>query len=477
MQTLALLLSLSLHSASDSPARVAAGPWPQVQAPNAASDPTRTKLIGGLLRLAAWANDNELFARRDAVWRTVLALEPDNAEARKGLRYSRDGAGHWKEPAPRTVQDRKPALIAEFVRKRAGIVEPWRQSVLEALDRERADASRREAALLEILQVDPDDAVVHGLRGELRVDDAWVLTETLLGKSRRAEIRQWVEEARATSPEPEVLGATSDDVALLPTWKLVLGSERTRVLLQTDEAEAKDMLQSGHVARSLVSRLCGKDVGPWPGFTAYVLVEPADRGKLLAAIPGGSDDDRKSWSDAVGFGIPGTASVVLWDKDRQRRLDCYVRHLVASCFYTGYGIDHRLGWIVDGLGIYLTREIVGTRFTWFTPGKASDKGLLRGRLSSPKANWMAEAQALLKRGDAPRLAQVLALDLSDMRAEDLLVSYAFAAYLLEGQGQALPEILERVGAGGAGPDTLAAVIGNPVEEIERRFARWIDERK
>lgn len=477
MQMLALLLAFVLPVSSAAPTGRGATPRDVVQAPGVRGDSARARLITGLSRLASWANDNELFARRDGVWRTILALDPENADARKGLRYSRDGAGNWKEPAARAVQDRKPAQIAEFVRKRCEIVEPWRASVLQALERENADAKTRETALLEILQVDPDDAVVHGLRGELRVDDAWVLSETLLGKSRRAELRQWIDDARRTAVQPQVLSATSDDLALLPAWKLVLGSEKTRALLQTDETEARDILQSEHVARELVSRLCGKEVGPWPGFTAYVLVEPAEREKFVAAIPGASDDERKLWRNAVGFGIPGTASVVLWDKDRQRRLDCYVRHLVASCIYKSYGIDHRQGWVVDGLGIYLTREIVGTRFTWFTPSKASDKGLLRGKLSSPKANWMAEAQALLKRDDAPKLALVLALDLDDMRAEDLLVSYAFAAYLVEGQGKALPGILERVGAGAAGADSVAAVVGTSVEEIEKRFARWIEERK
>jgi hypothetical protein len=89
-------------------------PPPPAEAPSIAVGPAtertqgeaeklRADLIQKLLGLATWCNDKELFLQRDTVWRSVLGLEPENAAARQGLRYARDAAGKWKDPAPREV--------------------------------------------------------------------------------------------------------------------------------------------------------------------------------------------------------------------------------------------------------------------------------------------------------------------------------------------------------------------------------------
>jgi hypothetical protein len=477
MKLLALLPVLAALAAPPCPAEAGRGPSASAQIAPAQSDPARSAMIEGLLALAVWANEGQLFAQRDLVWRSVLALEPENAEARKGLRYARDGAGNWKEPAPRDAKDLNAALLPEFVERRTAVVAAWRTALLAALDRDHADPPRREAAFAEILKIDPDDPVIHGMRGEERVNGAWVLVETSSSLARRAALRTWIEEGRSGPPLAEAVQATPEDQALLPAWKVAFAGEGMRVLSQTSEAEVREMLQAQHTARRLLSRICGKDVAPWPGFTAFVLPEAADREKILSGIPECTEAQKKEWKSAVGFGIPGRAVVVLWDKDGKRRMDCFVRHLLASCFHSTYHIDHLQGWVVDGLGIYLTNELLGTHFTWFTPPKAGEKNALRTRLASAKTNWMAEAQKLAASDAAPHLADVLVKDLAAMKTEEMLISFAFAAYLVEGLPQLLPEYLERVGAGGNGVETLCTIAGRPLPEIEARFVRWLGERK
>ena len=72
----------------------------------------REALVGRLLELATWCNSNQLFEERDRLWRAVIGIEPDNVDARKGLRYARNVDGTWKEPAPRPAKNMNAAALA-----------------------------------------------------------------------------------------------------------------------------------------------------------------------------------------------------------------------------------------------------------------------------------------------------------------------------------------------------------------------------
>ncbi len=467
---LAALLALPLPGLASMPVQQSG----TTKRPTAPLSP-RAELVRGLLALATWANQNELFLQRDGVWRSVLLLEPDNADARKGLRYTRDGTGKWRDPPAREVKDLKPALLPEFARKRSELVGVWRTQVLAELDASAADAARRTAAWAEILRVDPDDAVVRGLQGEVRADKSWVLAETVATPARRLELQSCVQQARAAPPKPETCGPAGEDCSYLPAWKLAHSCEGVRLLSQTDEAESLLLLGAEHAARALLEKVCGKPLPPSPGFSAYVIVAPSECDTLLAAVKDCTDADRAVWRAAPGFGIPRRAAVVLWDKDPRRRLDCFTRHLVANCLFAAYGIDARQGWLVDGLGIYLCQQLTGTRSTWFRPDRGDEDQALRLRMQDEKTNWNAEARKFLEGASALKLADVLAKPVGELKLEDLLVGTAFSAYLVEAQGKALPEILERIGRGGSAPDTIANVCARPFPELEARFVRWLSE--
>jgi hypothetical protein len=436
----------------------------------------RAELISNLLELATWCNEKELFLQRDNIWRSVLALETDNAGARKGLRYARDAAGKWKDPAPREVKDRNAAAMPEFLTKRSAIVGGWRDLLFALLDKEQADAARRNAALEEVLLVDPEDAVVHGLRGEARSGANWVLQETVAGEARRAELRALVQKAKGSVPEATALVPSAEDLALLPAWKFGSSADGMRLLVQTAEAEAKELLALAHAGCALSEGLCGKPMPPTDGFTVYVLVDPAERDKLLAAIPGATEDEKKNWKTSAGFGLPRSASVVLWDKDGKRRIDCFGRHFVASQLFKGFRIEARQGWAFEGFGLYLGQQLSGTRVTWFINTLPGEPAGMRGRLFSPKTDWFAEADKLLKGSNPPKLADLLGKELGAIKLDEMLLAQAFAAYLAEGFQKQLPEILTRVGAGESSVAVIEALTGRPLAETEKRLARWLGER-
>lgn len=436
----------------------------------------RADLITKLLGLATWCNDKELFLQRDNVWRSILALDSENAGARQGLRYSRDGQGKWKDPAPREVKDRNATALPEFSKKRSEIVSVWRDQRLALLEKEHGDAAKRAALLEEVLVVDPDDALVHGMRGEALAGGNWVLQETIAGEARRAEFRQRAQKGREGVPEAAKITAEAGDLALAPAWKIGLSSDGMRLFVQTTESEAKDFVLATHAACALAESMCGKPMPLTDGFTVYLLVDPAERDRLLTGLPDATDAEKKGWKASSGFGIPRTASVVLWDKDPKRRIDCFGRHLAASLLFKGFGLSARQGWIFEGLGMYFAPQIVGSRQTCFIPIAAGENAALRGRLFGPKADWFAEADKILKGSTPPKFADLLEKELNAIKLEEMVVAQAFAAYLAEGMPKEFPEILKRIGAGESSVAVLESVTGRPVAELEKRLSRWIGER-
>jgi len=231
-----------------------------------------------------------------------------------------------------------------------------------------------------------------------------------------------------------------------------------------------------HAACALAEGLFGKPMPPSEGFTVYVLVDPAERDTLAAAVKDATDAERKNWKGGAGFGIPHSASVVIWDKDPKRRLDCFARHLSANLLFKGFHIESTQGWAFEGLGLYFAAQLVGTRLTWFIGTAAGETSGLRSRLFAPKTDWFAEADKLLKSPNPPKLAELLGKDLAAIKLDEMLLAHAFAAFLVEGNPKELPEILTRIGAGEGSVAVVEAVTKRPLAETEKRLARWIEER-
>jgi hypothetical protein len=140
-------------------------------------------------------------------------------------------------------------------------------------------------------------------------------------------------------------------------------------------------------------------------------------------------------------------------------------------------MDH--GWAWEGFGLYLNRELTGTRFTWFIQPSSDGKyNALRARLMSPNANWMNEALTMLSAADHPKLAVVLGTDVNKMGVAEMLYAYVFAAYLIEGRPDDAPELLRAIGSMQQPADqALQSVLHTSAAELDDRVQRWLSERK
>lgn len=438
----------------------------------------RADLVERLNRTATWCNDKELFVERDRIWRKVLEIAPDDATARKGLRYARNVDGSWKEPPPRDLKNIGKKWLADLPAREEAAYAPYGDALLALAREPDRSAGERDALVAEIRALAPDHAGLHEWLGDVRLGDRWVMPETATAKERRAALRAHARgameaEARIATAKPE--GLESD---LGVVWKVVLQGENVRVLSTGSEEEAQRIVRATEGAGSLLGFALGSEMR-YPGaYTIYVLTEPGEKEAFLAKLPDLAAEERARLAALEGTGIPRSNNVALFGRDPIRRTDAAVRHTIGNVLGISLGVSHKTAWAWEGVGQYLTRELVGTRLTWFV-SEAADPATasLRGKLMNPESNWIQEAYDLLATGTAVPLDDLLRRDLDRLDVGGALTGYALVAYLLEGQPTQALEFVTR-SARGDDPSAIAReVLKRTPVELQERLVQWLSERR
>src|SRR5262249_55224871 len=140
----------------------------------------RDLFIRGLLDLAAWCTENELYLERDNLYRQVIEMESDNLDARKGLRYARNPDGSWKEPAPRAAKNHNDHALTQLSAKRGECLRPYCDALLEGIENAEPDLKKR--VIDDVMSIDPDSPRLHRLFGDVEIGGKWMTPESAAGK-------------------------------------------------------------------------------------------------------------------------------------------------------------------------------------------------------------------------------------------------------------------------------------------------------
>ena len=444
----------------------------------------REDLLAGFEQHAEWCNSAKLYIERDEVYRRILEIEPDHDKARRGLGYRRDPDGNWKDPDPDRKPSRNysPAKLKKAAKKLSEALTPYTTRMFAFFD-EHAEAlsdEQRRRLLDDILTMDPENERAHSLLGHVRDENGWVLEETLTAKNRRRELDALVRSLIKRAPNPEPSEPTAREKELGIDWSVVLATKRFRVLGTVEESEAVRAIQALHVAEEYFQGVFGARASFEQDHTLLLLGNPAQKDVLIDHHPGLSESSRAYVRTLDGNGFPGSDDIGHWATTRPKRIDGIVRIGLGYLFTKEFGITLKHTWAYEGFGLYMTYEIVRTRLNWFSRPAGEipeEEEALRGRLVKPDAKWMQEALDLLRQEDRPELRSLLGKDVSTFHAEDVLFSYALAAFLIETRPLATPKILRKVGEGGDPGLVLTDVLGMEFEEIEAQILEWLPERR
>jgi len=125
--------------------------------------------------------------------------------------------------------------------------------------------------------------------------------------------------------------------------------------------------------------------------------------------------------------------------------------------------------------------IVRTRLTWTAQAESdliSERDFkLPSRLLPEYANWMEQALRLWNAERVPDFGELMRKNVNQLSAEDVLVSYALAAYLLEGQPEKIDRLLRVTGSAMPLEEQVERAFSWDLETFRDRAGRWLSERR
>lgn len=438
-------------------------------------------LLPELLELAGECRRERLYKEMDDLYRVVLHLDPEERTARRGLKYRRVGSKGWIQSGGyRPGRNQGKADAAQWQARCDALLVPYREVLLAAIDDLPPElgplpAWRELEALARSL---PEDGHLRERLGEVEVDGRWVLVETQRARLRRKAIPDLAAACLQLAPDPTPGEIRGEERRLPLEWIASRATPRVRVLGTTAEAEVSHTARISHAVGDLFRYALDADGRHREDFTIYLLTQ-GEKNLLLEGFGGLSPEDRAGLGPAAGGWLGRGNRLGEWDANPARRLDGAARQTLGTFMMDVFGIDGRHGWAWEGIGLYLTHELIGTRLTWFFHPEgyapAAPSGLWT-RLQSEGVDWLEEAASLIDRGATSPLVYLLGRGVNGMNEVDALHAYALGAFLLEGHARRVPRLLERIGGGEHPTLVFEDELGFPLPVIEARLRRFLLER-
>ncbi len=436
-------------------------------------------LVGALVDVARWCQKSRVYGERDRTYERVLELRPDHAEARKWLQFQQK-SGEWVRIGKyRRPNDKSKELAAEGGTRQRDAYNAFGEAALELILSEESalPLARRRTEAKRLIEVAPDVASVREFLGEAPAPEGegWVLLETQTSARQRPELRALAGELQVGAPAPTPTEVDPKDRDLGVQFTASVANDVVRVYATTTAAEAGSIANVVHSSGAFFRSTLGVDTVLPEGFQVYVF-GGRDVGQTFVSNYyrlGSSDRQRMA---SLASAVVGDAQLGAWCDTSVERKDAIARLTISTLSRERWPNAVQQGWVWEGLGLYLSYRLTGTRMTLFVvdaEARASDAGTTKELTDAD--NWIAEAAALLNGERPPRLAFLVGKKLSAMVTRDVVHSYALAAYLLEGHPGATGKILDLIEGGTSPIPAFEEVLGYDATYLDERLARWLVE--
>lgn len=456
-----LLLAPAIAPAGPRPAQIPAEASTEVPTgiPMARAEVTE-RVVAALKRLAKWCNQAELFRRRDAALRSVLEFEPEDAEARRFLKYRREKDGSWTQPRPyKEPRDLGTSKLAEQRKLCADLLRGIEQPVFEMLDRDASvDPTRSCRPFLDALLVlDPDHPDVHARLSEVRAseDGAWILKESASARDRRAELAALAPRILESVPVPRSILPEESELELAGAWRTCFASPRLRVLSTDEGTSAADGIRLAEATLTIfdVALRCEPCAGP--RFTIYLLADAGEKERFLARHPAVGPERAAALRRFESFWVLDRSELVVCTRKPEFRIDHILRQTISRELLDHFRLLPESGVLHAGVTSYIASLVRASR-----PAAGSGSG---------------RADTNLVAHDRIDVRGMLEMRATGLRRGELEASRDLACYLLEGWPGRTADLLTRVGSGSDLDPALRAALGFELSTVEERYARWVKE--
>ena len=420
--------------------------------------------------LAAWCQERRLYAERDRLYERLIGLAPEHAQARRHLKYRKTREG-WKRERYRAPKNYGSEELGEVARRLTQLEQEYREDLLALFERFDGEVGCEggQRILDDLLVVVPDDPEARERRGEVRLGPSgdWVLRETAVGRGRRALLASRAREIVAGEIAVESCAPAGEEATL--AWKAALAADHLRLLATCDEREAAGILRRSEGAARVFALVFDEEPSLPRDYTVYVLACRGTKRRFLQAHPRVDAAVRAQSGRLDSVWIPSTSALAVWSTSEEMRADQVVRQTVQRMLADTYGIGSDHAWAYEGFGLYLCELVTGSGDAVRNASSRQDAERWKKGLDL----WE-EARGLVASGERPDLRALLTRGLDELSRAEVLLSYALARYLIEGNGDGVPRLLDDVGRSGrSAAHCLELSLGVEPELLEERLIRWI----
>ena len=432
----------------------------------------RKSLADGLYDVGKWCHKKKWYAERDRLYREAVAADPEHLKARKALGFKRNRDGSWEQPEePEVQRNRGRVDLDEIEAQVAKVLDDWHTDVHALLAKYKDDVGQDvyQVEMKLILKRFPKDEVAHQALGHVPGWEGrpWVSKEVKASYERRKELKDLVAGSRTAGGKFADLEPRDFEGDL--TWEASGKNPLARAFSKTGDEDVKVALEVANAAQVLFNEGMGIEVELPEGLTFYLVEDNAQLVEVAEAHTKG----KGAGLETVGAFWLDWRSMVNWGESTTIRLDGVSRQTVSWLLKHKFQLTDKQGWAWEGIGLYLSYRLCGTRLRFFVRESDYDRGADRSdNLRDPDVNWLKLAKDVLQ-NQRPNMKFLLGKDVNNMTERELLVSYALGAYLVEGRKAELPGILARI-AKEPSTTVLEEVLGLDPDQLGDELLEWLD---
>ena len=428
-----------------------------------------------LEELGAWCGEQKLLRKRAAIGALLVAVDADHESARAWLQFKRDKRGDWvRPPGVASPADTRSDDWPEWVARRTQVLDPVRKALEDVCDAPRfAKSPGSERTLRLLIELYPEDVKLREKHGERRVAGRWVLEETAATADGRKRVETWVRDAMkaASAKAPVVERKVAGEEA---HWACSAALENVYVATTGNAKEVEAFVTNLVAAERLVDLAMGRTAGERKPLRCDMFLNYWENHRYLEKCTELSAEDKKKYDDWRSWWRE-PERLVVWDNDPVDRIDDAVRQLIDHQRSRARRIWDAPAWLSEGLGLYLTWKLLGTRRTYFIQDTEYADQEIRKDMLKPNADWVALARKLAQKQGGTRLPILAGTPLNGLTAEDDVMAFAVAAYVVETRPQSVADLYEQAAASKSIEAALTASLGLDLESLDARFARWLEE--
>lgn len=452
-------------------------------------DPRRERasaeLVPELEELADWCQSQRLYGARDNVYRALLHFDEDHKDARRMLQYSRGRDGEWiRKRRYRVPKDRNAQALVEYQEQMEGISFHYRRQIAHLLGEGASEGVLADNELTgvwgDLLALDPDDADIRTMLGEVRNPEEdgprWILKETAAATEKRKRLREVAQRAMAkTPPAVDARGlAYLDELGL--RWRKAVVADDFVIVGTGSAGEPLECAQYVQATEALFLECFPGSQGIPGSYLIYLLESKAQKRNFIASHRAFYGAEAHEAREYDSFWVPGTARLVVACKDREDRLDQVVRQTICLLLRHNYDICEARGWATEGVGIFLTRLLLGEdKSTARGKSKLSRPGSLSGDRVSDHDVSLGSARHLMAKEPHAGWRELGRKEVRELEPNELLYSYALVRYLVEGRPDKVHDVFRLTERKVPLEGALERVLGRDIDGMEARIQRWLEE--